>query len=52
MKQSTYPMMTARAYYFVVTIRLWVLKFSLRFDYFHFHHSLVNVIERRIHFAE
>jgi hypothetical protein len=26
--------------------------FSLQFDYFYFHHSLVNVIERRINFAE
>jgi hypothetical protein len=39
-------------HFIVVAIRLWVFNFSLQFDYLYFHHSLVNVTERRINFAE
>jgi hypothetical protein len=39
-------------HFIVAAIWLWVFNFSLQFIYFYFHHSLVNVIERKVNFAK
>jgi hypothetical protein len=51
-KQSRYLTTTARAYYCCPYMIVNINFLSLQLDKFDFHHFFVNVIERRIHFAE
>jgi hypothetical protein len=49
--QFRYPMIATGAYY-CCCYKIVSINFFSSIQFFHFHHSFVNVIERRIHFTE